>query len=245
MICDRVGIIVAGKARKAGKLSELVGSGVTRIEVWVRDLDQDARAAASALGSLIAMSLAVVSFASELTRRTAYPLLARPIPRGAFVAGKYLGIVAAMEVVVVLMGLATAVTVWLFGDPVPTAFWGSLWLTGIEILVVVAIALMFSTMTVPVLAATYTIGVVIVGNLAADVLRYALRLEQDEVLFGTVLHGFYFVFPDLEKLSLRSQAANNLAMPADFVMTGTGYGLAYACTTLLLAIIIFSRREAI
>ena len=85
----------------------------------------------------------------------------------------------------------------------------------------------------------------IVGNLAADVLRYALRLEQDEVLFGTVLHGFYFVFPDLEKLSLRSQAANNLAMPADFVMTGTGYGLAYACTTLLLAIIIFSRREAI
>ena len=49
MICDRVGIIVAGKARKAGKLSELVESGVTRIEVWVRSLDQDARSAVSAL----------------------------------------------------------------------------------------------------------------------------------------------------------------------------------------------------
>lgn len=202
-------------------------------------------AAASGFGSLIALSLAIISFANELDKRTAYPVLARPIPRWAFVLGKYLGVVAAMEVVIVLMVLATAAVVWLYGDSVPAAMWGSLWLTCIEIPVVVAIATLFSTMAVPVLAATYSVCVLLVGNLANDILRVALRLEEEGNVLGTLLHWLYFIPPDLEKLSLRNQAANNLPVPTEYLVTGTLYGLLYAAAAVVLAMWIFTRRRSV
>jgi ABC-type transport system involved in multi-copper enzyme maturation permease subunit len=202
-------------------------------------------AAASGLGSLMATSLAVVSFATELDRRTAYPVLARPIPRWAFVLGKFLGVATAMEIVVGLMIMATAVTVWLYGDPVPAALWACWWLTSVEMLVVIAIAVMFSTMTVPVLAATYTVCVILVGNLASDLVRLATRLEKEDQILGTVLHWLYYIPPNLGKLSLRPQAANDLAVPIDYLVTGTLYGLAYTLAALVLAMWIFDRRRTI
>jgi ABC-type transport system involved in multi-copper enzyme maturation permease subunit len=202
-------------------------------------------AAASAFGSLIALALAVISFADEIDRRTAYPVLARPIPRWAFVLGKYLGVVAAMEIVVVIMVAATAVVVWLYGDTVPAALWGSLWLTCIEIPVVVAVATLFSTMTVPVLAAAYSVCVVLVGNLASDILALATRMQGDGNPLGTVLHGLYFVPPDFEKLSLRPHAANDLPVPWEYLAGGTVYGLLYAAAAVALAMWVFSRRETV
>lgn len=202
-------------------------------------------AAASGIGSLITISLTVITFANEIDKRTAYSVLARPIPRWAFVLGKYLGVVAAMEMVVALMTGATASLVWLYGDPVPAALWGSAWLTFIEITVVAGVSLFFSTMTVPVLAATYSVCVLMVGNLAGDILSLALRLEADGRILGLVLHYCYFIPPDLEKLSLRTHAANNLAVPFDHLATGTLYGLLYAAAALVLAMWVFSKRKTI
>jgi ABC-type transport system involved in multi-copper enzyme maturation permease subunit len=187
----------------------------------------------------------VISFATELDRHTAYPVLARPLPRAAFVLGKYVGVVAAMELVVLVMVLATALTVWLAGGDVATAFWGSVWLCLVEMTLVVALALLFSSITVPPLAAAYTGGVIIAGNLAADMLAFAEKLESKGEALGTVLRGFYYLVPDLEKLSLRTQAANSLPLPWDYLLLGTLYGLTYAAATLVLTTWIFSRRKAV
>lgn len=202
-------------------------------------------AAASALGSVIAVAVAIASFASELRRRTAYPVLARPLPRWAFVLGKYLGVLAAIEAIVVIMVIATAGVVWLYGDPVPAALWWSLWLTMVELALVVALAIFFSTIASPVLAATYSVGVLLAGNLAGDILALAGRLEEKGKALGPVLRGLYFVMPDLETLSVRSQAANSLPVPGAYVLHGTTYGVCYAVVLLVLAMWIFSRRRVL
>ncbi len=202
-------------------------------------------AAASALGSLVTIALAVTSFAGELDKRTAYTLLARPIPRAAFVLGKYLGVVAAAELLVLIMVIATAITVWLFGDPVPAAFWAAWWLTAIEIALVAAVAELFASLAVPVLAAAYAVGVFLAGNLAADILAMAARLERDGSLLVPLLRALYRVFPDLQQLSLRTQAANDLPVPWDYLATGTAYGLAYVAAALALCVVTFDRRRSI
>ena len=200
-------------------------------------------AAASALGSAIALSLTIASFAGELRRRTAYTVLARPIPRWAFVLGKHLGIVVTIEILVVLMIGATALTLWGYGAAVPSAMWGSLWLTLIEMQVVVALATLFSTMTTPVLAASYTVGMVLAGNLSADIARFASRLEAKGETGVAFLRGVYYVLPDLEKLSMRTQAANSLPVDLGYLAYGTAYGLCYAGAALALACWIFARRR--
>ncbi|MEE8409589.1 MAG: ABC transporter permease subunit [Myxococcota bacterium] len=200
-------------------------------------------AAASALGSIIALSITVSSFAGEIRRRTAYPVLARPLPRWAFVLGKYVGTLVAMEIVVTIMVLATACMVWLFGEAVPGAVWSALWLTWVEMALVVSIALMFSTITVPALATTYTAGLVLAGNLAGDIYRLGEKLELEGNATGRALQWIYYLIPDLEKLSVRSQAANNMPVPPGFLWAGTAYGLSYAVVMLVIATWVFSRRR--
>ena len=85
-------------------------------------------AAASAVGGLMAITMGIVLFAGELRRRTAYPILVRPLPRWGFVLGKYLGAAAAMILVVTTMILATALIVLIFGGSLNAPFWASLWL---------------------------------------------------------------------------------------------------------------------
>jgi Cu-processing system permease protein len=195
------------------------------------------------VGSGIALSLAIASFAGELSRRTAYSVLARPIPRWAFVLGKHLGVAVTVDLLVMLMALATVLILWTYGARVPTAFWGSVWLSLIEMQLVVAIATLFSAFTTPVLAAAFTVGLVLAGNLAGDIARFATRLEAKGQAGADVLRALYYLLPDLGKLSLRTQAANSLPMDPSYLVYGTTYGLSYAAAALVLACLVFSRRR--
>lgn len=110
---------------------------------------------------------------------------------------------------------------------------------------VAAVALLFSCFTTPVLAALYTTVLWLAGQLAGGLAELATQLGPREPLFSSVVRGLYYVLPDLERLSLRVQAANDLPVPASFVGVATAYSLAYITTCLALAMAIFSRRRAI
>jgi ABC-type transport system involved in multi-copper enzyme maturation permease subunit len=225
----------------------LVGMSVAAASVSVFERDRliidVGLAAASAFGSIIAIGLTITTFVNELQGRTAYITLSRPLPRYAFVLGKYFGVWLAMVGVVTLMILATALTVQLFGGQVGAALWGSLFLAWFEMALVCAIAMLFATLSSPVIAATYSAGFIVVGNLASEFLWVAERLEKKgNMAGGQVMRFFYEVVPDLEKLSLRPQAANHLEVPEGFLGLAALYALSYATTLLLLAIWNFGRR---
>ena len=202
-------------------------------------------AAASALGSAITIALGVTSFAGEITRRTAYPWLARPVPRASFVLGKLAGVTSTMWLVVGLMILSTMALVTAYGKPPPAAFWASAWLTLWEMLVVAATAVFFSTFASPPLASLYSAAVVLAGNLTSDVLGFAERLPHSKAYAAPILRIAHLVLPDLSKLSARTQAANALPVTWDFLTAGTLYAIAYAATLTLLAAWIFHRRRAV
>lgn len=205
-------------------------------------------AAASGLGTAVALAATVSFFSSELKNRTAYVILARPIPRAAYIVGKFLGLWAAMILVVVAMGLATAAVVWTFDDTVPAAFWASLTLTVLEMAVAIAVAQLFCTLSVPALAATYAAGVLLAGNMSSDIAALAHRMEAragGPTLASQLMRGVFYLLPDLDKLSLRPQAANRLPVPDGYVLQGGLYALAYTALMLTLSSAIFSRRKAL
>ncbi|HET6346209.1 MAG TPA: ABC transporter permease subunit, partial [Myxococcota bacterium] len=200
-------------------------------------------AAASGLGSVIAAAATISSFAGELRARTAYPVLARPLPRWSFVAGKFLGLWLAMLLVVAAMGIATAGVVWSFAGRVPDAFWPALILSGVELAVVVAVSLLFASLSAPALAATFTAALLIAGNLSQDIATLASRQEDGGA--RAALGFLYQALPDLARLSLRTQAANNLPVPTRYVGLGIGYGLLYAACALGVGMLVFARRRAV
>lgn len=199
----------------------------------------------SAVGSIIAIALTISSFGGEIKNRTAYTILVRPIPRWAFILGKFWGIAATMVIVVSSMVLATAALILSQDETIPIAFWGCLWLNLVEVMLVIALSLFFSTLAVPALAATYTAGFVLAGNLAQDIIKFVEHAQQKGMENSILLKIAYYIIPDLQTLSLRGQAANNLEIPAAFLTHATLYGLCYTVTALIAAMAIFSARRAI
>src|SRR6266568_7707 len=91
--------------------------------------------AISVIGLLISVFLGVALVSKEMDKRTLYALLAKPVRRWEFLLGKFGGLVLTLAVNFILLKLA----------------------------LIVALALLFSCFTTPLLAILFTTGLYIVG----------------------------------------------------------------------------------
>ena len=104
-------------------------------------------AAINLIGVIIAIFVGISLVNKEIERRTIYTIMARPISRASFIMGKYLGLALTLFVNMAIMWAVFLLTLWLYHVPIqPSLFQASL-LIFVEILVVTAIALFFSTFT--------------------------------------------------------------------------------------------------
>jgi hypothetical protein len=111
----------------------------------------------------------------------------------------------------------------------------------VEMLLITAVALMFSTFSTATLSAILTIGVYVVGHLTEDVKAIAEKSESGTIKgLMTVL---YYVFPNLEMLNIKGQAASGVSVSIAFQSMVTVYGLLYATLLLVGACLIFQRRD--
>ena len=199
-------------------------------------------ASASGLSSILALASTIALVARDLGGRQAYPLLVRPLSRGSYLTGRFLGLWATMAAVVACQGLTTAAVTYLFVGQVPAALAPALLLTVGEMAIVVAVSLLTATLISPALAAAAAATLLIAGNLSAELAEMAARQTGPT---AQLLSGLHQILPDLGQLSLRAQAANDLPVPAGFVAVGMLYAAAYSLTALTGAILLFRRRAAL
>src|SRR5881394_2954821 len=107
-------------------------------------------------GVLIAIFVGVGLVYKELERRTLYAILSKPIGRGEFLLGKYLGLSLTLLVNVVVMGLglsAAVVYVKRGWDPLVIHIWPAILLIYVELTILTAVAMLFSSFSSPALSA--------------------------------------------------------------------------------------------
>ena len=68
----------------------------------------------------------------------------------------------------------------------------------LELLLIVAVAVMFSTFTTPTLSATFTLAIYVIGHLTGDLKVLGDKLENP--LVSGVLNVLYYALPDLSIL---------------------------------------------
>ncbi len=139
------------------------------------------------------------------------------------------------------MSVGFALMLWFSGASGVVDALPAIWLTFVELLVVTAIAIVFSCFSTPTLSALFTLGIVLIGRLTAALLVFG-KASDNEALerFAQVL---YRVLPDLQTFNLRSAAAYGRAWEWEYVAYATGYGLLWAGALLLLATVIFQFRD--
>jgi Cu-processing system permease protein len=198
-------------------------------------------AAINLVGLIIAIFVGIGLVNKEIERRTVYTIMARPISRAQFILGKYLGLVLTLFVNVMIMLGVFLCTLWMDQVPIHGAFLQAVELIFIELLLVTALALFFSTFSSATLSAIMTLGFYVVGHLTTD-LKGLVEKSPSEMV-KAVVTGLYYLCPNLELLNVKGQAASGIAVALSYQVLATAYGLVYASLLLAGACLIFQRRD--
>jgi ABC-type transport system involved in multi-copper enzyme maturation permease subunit len=208
---------------------------------WDRIILDQGLAAIEVVGALVAILIGVNLVAGEIERKTIFPTLAKPISRSAFLLGRYAGLLAVLAVNVVVMLTLLSAVLHLAGYGLSRTALEAGVLIGVELALLAAVAALFSSFSTPILAAGFSIAFFLIGHLLGDLRAFGERSKSG--LTRTLTGFFYRLLPDLELLNLKSQAASQIAVDHRFVLRSGAYGLAYAAALLVLAALIFRRRD--
>src|SRR5262249_35353958 len=119
-------------------------------------------------GAFIAIFVGVGLVSKEIERRTLYTIFAKPVGRSEFLLGKYLGLCATLAVNVAVMGAGvTLVLLYVVRGTTPLvgALWPTIALIYLELTILTAVALVFSSFSSPIVSAGCSLAVVPLGPL--------------------------------------------------------------------------------
>jgi ABC-type transport system involved in multi-copper enzyme maturation permease subunit len=187
----------------------------------------------------------------EIDKRTIYTILSKPTERWQFLAGKYLGLLLTTTVNLLILSTAFLAYLWLMNAPVTGALLQALFLTLIEMTVVTAVAIFFSSASTPILSAIFTTIVFFAGQLTKWIVDLGSvgTVKASVPWLQDVMYGIYLVLPNLHNFNIRKEAvmaAQNqslVAIPMSEMFSCTVYGLSYTLALFLVAHLIFSRRN--
>ncbi|MFN8007201.1 MAG: ABC transporter permease subunit [Terriglobia bacterium] len=198
----------------------------------------------SLFGTLIAIFIGIQLVYKEIDKKTVYSLLAKPVARYQFIIGKYLGLIwtLAVNVSVMLVGIYAAILYLRHSfqvDDIQILLAGLLiW---VELMLVVAIALTFSTFSTPALSALFTFSLYVIGHFNSDIRAYGLASHSFPV--KVLSSSFYYLLPNFGNFDVISATAHGRLMPANLYVYSLFYGLLYSSASVLVSILVFERRN--
>jgi len=207
-------------------------------------------ASISIFGILIAIFIGISLVYKELEKRTVYALLAKPVHRHEFIAGKYAGLLLTLLVNLAVMtaGLELAL---LYVGP---AGWGAhlrvlpaVYLIFLSLALVTSLALLFSTFSTPALSALFTFFLWIAGHFGKDLLSFGDLTKS--ALVKWICRAVYYVLPNFSNFTFIDSRniiqSASYYRPIDYalVLGATLYCVLYCAVVLSLAVCIFTRRD--
>jgi ABC-type transport system involved in multi-copper enzyme maturation permease subunit len=195
-------------------------------------------------GMFIAIFVGVGLVYKEIERRTVYAVFSKPVGRGEFLVGKYLGLCLTLLVNVLVMGVGVSLALlyvrrgW---DPLIPTIWPAVLLIYMELMLLTAIALLFSSFSSPALSALLTFLTFVIGHFSADLKTLAVSMGSTGARW--FFTGLYYVLPNLANYSFITPAAHGRMPSTGFVLATAFYALVYITVILAAATLIFSRRN--
>jgi ABC-type transport system involved in multi-copper enzyme maturation permease subunit len=211
-------------------------------------------AAMSLFGLFIAVFIGIGLVSKEVEKRSIYNLLAKPISRQEFILGKYLGLLVTLAVNVAIMTIAyflvLGAVAWIDGSwfrphwsapAMDPALLKAVAMIFLQLAIVTAVALFFSTFSSPMLAAALTFGLYVVGHFNADLRNFETVVDSRPL--AVVGRALYYLLPNLAPLDIKNQIVHAVAVPLGYLLANTAYSVLYIGAVLSAATWIFVQRD--
>ncbi|MEW5805050.1 MAG: ABC transporter permease [bacterium] len=198
-------------------------------------------ASISIFGTLIAVFVGIGLVYKEIERKTIYNIISKPVHRYQFFIGKYLGLILTLLVNVLIMTGVFFSIIYFMGGGIQFRLLEAIFLIFMELAMVTAVALFFSTFTTPTLSAIFTLAIYVIGHLSRDLKLFGAK---SKLLWLKYLTNFlYYLLPNLENFNIKGLVVHNLPLPSHFTMLSFLYSILYIGILLMLAICIFEQRD--
>lgn len=199
--------------------------------------------AISIFGSLIATFIGIGLVSKEIEKRTLYTVLAHPVRRWEFIAGKFCGLAGTLTVNTAVMTIGVFGALWYVAHPLTRGdlgLLGAIYCIALQLVILTAIALLFSSFSSPVLSAVFSLALFVIGS-----------FDQDLHAFAAMAHGatraivtaVAYVIPNFAALNFITAASHGINVTAHALLMNTAYAVLYCVTALAGATAIFERRN--
>jgi ABC-type transport system involved in multi-copper enzyme maturation permease subunit len=195
----------------------------------------------SIVGTLIAIFVGIGMVYKEMEKRTIFIILSKPLARWQFLIGKYCGLSLTILVEVAVMSILLFVLCYLYVSQIPWTLLYAIIPIYFEILLILAIAFLFSTFSTSFLSGMFTLSIFIIGHFTRDLKSLAQTTE--DALFQTIANVIYYILPNLEYLNFKTRVVHHLTISISQVILSLIYAIFYTIVVLLIGIFIFQRRD--
>lgn len=200
--------------------------------------------AISLIGLLIAVFTGVGLVSKEIDKRTLHAVLAKPLQRWEFLIGKFAGLAVTLAVNTAAMAAGLFLALWLVkhsiarGDVVVLV---AVYFILLKLMLVVALAMLFSCFTSPLLAILFTGGLYLAGLFVSELRTLQLtNLTPQMQKFFKVIS---YVLPNFGNYDVMGAAAHGRGVAGTLILHNTLYALLYCAIVLSAAAVIFSRKD--
>jgi ABC-type transport system involved in multi-copper enzyme maturation permease subunit len=193
-------------------------------------------------GTFIAIFVGIGLVSKEIEKRTIYAMFAKPITRGEFVIGKYFGLCLTILVNVAVMGIGISLALlYVSRADLAGSIWGAVVLIFFELMVITAVAILFSSFSSPALSALFTFAIFIIGHFSKSLHEFAETLASEATKrFFEVL---YYLMPNFAHFSFITNSAYGDTPPFEMLAFAAAYAVIYSAVLVWATVIIFKRRN--
>lgn len=199
--------------------------------------------AVSLFGTIIAIFIGIGLVSKEIEKRTLYTVLARPVHRWEFIAGKFFGLAGTLVVNTAFMALGFfAALLYLMGHFQHSDLFllVALYFIVLQFLIVTALALLFSSFSSPLLSAVFAFAIFLIGTFAEDLRAFAAMAHGVSHWLAT---GLAYLIPNFAALNVISSVAHDQPVNIALVGYNSAYAVLYVAAALAGAILIFEYRN--
>lgn len=194
------------------------------------------------VSSIIAITITVISLPGEVESKTIYPVIAKPVSRTQFLLGKYAGAMGiTFAGMVIMCATFIALEYYYLGTIDKSIFWIAPYLL-LETGILSALALLLSTFCSWPLAWFLSIVLWLLGNTKFDIYASLLSHHQSP-LNKLTINSVFHLLPNLQCFNFADAMVHHLYVPFSYLWQTAAYGICYIIAVLIMASMVFQRRE--
>jgi ABC-type transport system involved in multi-copper enzyme maturation permease subunit len=199
--------------------------------------------AVSMFGIVIAILVGIGLVSKEIEKRTLYTVLSRPVRRWEFIVGKFFGLAGTLIVNTFFMALGVFAALLYVSHKFQRAdgwILVALYFIVLQFLIVIALTLLFSSFSSPLMSAVFAFALFLSGSFAGDLRGFAAISSGFTRWLAT---GAAYLIPNFSALNVITAVAHQQPVSGQLMLYNTGYALFYSAMAISGAVLIFEHRD--